>query len=159
MKRGKEEDPDIDRVVARVKDLRFKYEVVETFEAGLELCGTEVKSLREGGVNLKDSYCRFQGRELFIVGMYIAPYHHGTHGNHPPERPRKLLMHKRELVRLQSRVAEKGLALVPSRLYFKRGKAKMEIALAKGKKLYDRRETIKRRDQDREMERAIRRYR
>ena len=146
-----------ERDIARAKDLLLKYEVIERAEAGLVLVGTEVKSLRESKASLKDSYCRFQGRELLLVGVHIAMYSHGTHGNHDPERPRKLLMHKGELFRLQSKVAEKGLSIVPARLYFKKGRAKVEIALVKGKKLHDRRETIKRREQDREMERAMRR--
>ena len=147
-----------EKLVTRAKDLRHKYEVLERYEAGLELVGTEVKSLRDGRANIKDSYCRFKEHELFVVGLYIAPYSHGTHSNHDPERPRKLLLHKRELIRLKNKMIEKGLAIVPSRLYFKEGKAKLEIALTKGKKLYDRREEIKRKDQDREMERAMKRY-
>jgi len=150
--------PEGEKVVARAKDLLFKYEVMERHEAGLALVGTEVKSLREGRANLKDSYCRFTGYELFLIGVHISQYSHGTHGNHDPERQRKLLMHKRELIRLQTKVAEKGLAIVPAKLYFKDGKVKLEIALVKGKKLYDRRESIKRREQDREMERAIKKY-
>ena len=146
-----------ERDLARSKDLLLKYEVIERQEAGLQLVGTEVKSLRESKASLKDSYCRFQGRELFLVGVHIAMYSHGTHYNHDPERPRKLLMHRGELFRLQSKVAEKGLSIVPARLYFKNGRVKVEIALVKGKKLHDRRETIKRREQDREMERAMRR--
>jgi SsrA-binding protein len=150
--------PEGEKIIARAKDLLFKYEVMERHEAGLVLMGTEVKSLREGRANLKDSYCRFQGLELFLVGTHISMYSHGTHGNHDPERPRKLLLHKRELTRLQSKVAEKGLSIVPAKLYFKKGKAKLEIALVKGKKLYDRREDIKRKTVNREMERAIKRY-
>lgn len=146
-----------ERDVARAKDLFHKFEVIERHEAGLVLVGTEVKSLRESRASLKDSYCRFEGRQLFLVGVHISMYSHGTHGNHDPERPRKLLLHKIELQRLQSKVAEKGLSLVPARIYFKNGRAKVEIALAKGKKMHDRRETIKRREQDREMERAMRR--
>ena len=146
-----------ERDLARSKDLLLKYEVIERQEAGLQLVGTEVKSLRESKASLKDSYCRFQGRELFLVGVHIAMYSHGTHYNHDPERPRKLLMHRGELFRLQSKVAEKGLSIVPARLYFKNGRVKVEIALVKGKKLHDRRETIKRREQNREMERAMRR--
>ncbi len=144
--------------IVRKKDLRFKYEVLEKHEAGLALVGTEVKSLRAGMVNLKDSHCRFEGNELFAVGMHISTYPFGTHGNHDPERRRKLLMHKRELIRLKSKVDEKGLTIVPARLYFKDGIAKLEIALVKGKKLHDRREDIKRKEVEREMERAIRRY-
>lgn len=147
-----------EKLVTRAKDLLHKFEVLDRVEAGLCLIGTEVKSLREGRANLKDSYCRFTGRELYIVGLHISPYSHGTHGNHDPERPRKLLLHKRELFKLQAKVQEKGLTIVPSKLYFLRGKAKLEIALAKGKKTYDKREDLKRRDQNREMERAIRKY-
>ncbi len=150
--------PEAEKIVARSKDLTFKYEVMERHEAGLVLMGTEVKSLREGRANLKDSYCRFTGSELFLIGTHISQYSHGTHGNHHPERPRKLLLHKRELTRLHSKVAEKGLSIVPAKLYFKNGRAKLEVALVKGKKLYDRREEIKRKDQNREMERAIKKY-
>ncbi|MFO8058620.1 MAG: SsrA-binding protein SmpB [bacterium] len=148
-----------ERVMARAKDLHLKWEVLETFEAGMALMGSEVKSIRDGRVNLKDSYCRFKGHELYIVGMHISPYSHGTHINHEPERPRKLLLHKRQLVRLQSKVQERGLTIVPSRLYFLEGKAKLEIVLARGKKRHDRREEIKRKDQEREMEREIRKHR
>jgi len=146
-----------ERDIARAKDLLIKYEVIERQEAGLVLVGTEVKSLRESKASLKDSYCRFNHRELLLVGVHIAMYSHGTHYNHDPERPRKLLMHRAELFRLQSKVAEKGLAIVPARLYFKNGRVKVEIALVKGKKLHDRRDDMKRKEQNREMERALRR--
>jgi len=148
-----------EKIVARAKDLRHKYEVMETWEAGLALVGTEVKSLREGRANLKDSYCRFKDHELFVIGLHISQYSHGTHTNHDPERPRKLLLRKRELVRLKTKVDEKGLTIVPAKLYFKEGIAKLEIALVKGKKLYDRREELKRKTQEREMQRAMRKYR
>lgn len=147
-----------EKLIARKKDLVHRYEVIERREAGLELVGTEVKSLRDGRANIKDSYCRFTQHELYVIGLYISPYSHGTHTNHDPERPRKLLLHKRELARLQSKVNERGLTIVPAKLYFKGGRAKIEIALVKGKKTYDRREEIKRRDQNREMEREIKRY-
>ena len=153
------EKKDAEKIVTRAKHLTHRFEVLERYEAGLVLVGTEVKSLRQGRANLKDSYCRFQGNELFVVGMHISAYSHGTHANHHPERPRKLLLKKRELCRLKSKVEEKGLALAPAKLYFRDGKAKLEIALAKGKKLYDRREELKRKTQDREMERAMKKYR
>jgi len=154
----KEPEEEGRQLVARAKDLHLRYEVLERWEAGLVLVGTEVKSLREGRVQLKDSYCRFRGQELFLIGVHISQYSHGTHGNHDPERPRKLLLHKRELLRLRSKSEERGLAIVPAKLYFFKGKAKLEVALAKGKKLHDRRETIRRREQNREMERAMRKY-
>jgi len=151
--------PEGEKNIARRKDLRFNYEVMETHEAGIALMGTEVKSLRAGAANLKDSYCRFTGHELFAVSLHISPYSHGTHVNHAPERPRKLLLHKRELNKLRSKVAEKGLTLVPSRLYFKGGRVKIEIALVKGKKLYDKRAAAKKKEQRREMEREIKKHR
>ncbi len=155
----KDKKQEYEKVVTRAKDLYYKYEVMEKCEAGMELLGTEVKSLREGRADLKDSFCRFQGDEIFLMNMHISPYPHGTHANHEPERPRKLLLKKRELVRLHSKVAERGLTIVPARLYFNRaGKAKIEIALVKGKKLYDRRETLKRKTQEREMEREMKKY-
>ena len=157
-KKKKKEKVPGERVVARAKDLYFKYEVIEKREAGLVLVGTEVKSLREGRANLKDCYCRFTKNELFVVGLHISPYSHGTHFNHEPERPRKLLLHRRELFKLNAKVAEKGLAIVPSKLYFKKGRAKLEIALVKGKKLYDKREDLKRKTQNREMEREMKNY-
>jgi SsrA-binding protein len=152
-------EPSGEKNITRRKDLRFNYEVVESVEAGLVLRGTEVKSLREGAVSLVDSYCKFKVNELFVLSMQITPYSHGTYANHPPDRPRKLLLHKRELVRLKAKVQEKGLTLVPARLYFKDGKAKMEVALVKGKKLYDKRDAAKKKEQRREMERVVKRSR
>ncbi len=146
------------KLIARKKDLRHKFEVIDTFEAGIELMGTEVKSLRARAVNLKDGYCRFEGHQLYAMSLHISPYSHGTHANHDPERRRRLLMHKRELIKLKSQVDEKGLTIVPSRLYFKGGRAKIEIALVRGKKLYDKREAAKKKDQRREIERAIKSY-
>ncbi len=146
-----------EKLVATNKDARHKYSLEERYEAGIELWGSEVKSLREGRANLKDSYARFERGELFLLGLHISPYPMATHYNHPPRRPRKLLMHKRELKRLLGKVTERGYTLVPTRLYFVRGKAKVEVALARGKKLYDRRHEIKRRDQEREMRRFMKR--
>ncbi len=122
------------------------------------LTGTEVKSLRNGRANLKDSYGRVTDGEVFLISCYISPYEMGNDSNHEPERARKLLLHKREIKRLTGKTVEKGLTLVPLKIYFKRGRAKVEIALARGKRDYDKREVMKRRTADREMERAIRRY-
>jgi len=124
-------------------------------EAGIALTGTEVKSLREGRVNLKDSYIGFDHGEAFLIAAHISPYSHGNIQNHDPERKRKLLLHRREIDRLQGQVVEKGLTIVPLRLYFKGGRVKAEIAVVRGKKLYDKRETEKRRELDREAEAAI----
>jgi len=156
---AKKDDKPRQRNIARLKDLKHRYEVMESHEAGIELMGTEVKSLREGKISLKNGYCTFRNNELYLMNVHISPYSHGTHVNHDPERPRKLLMHKRELEKLRSKAAEKGLTIVPARMYFnEKNRAKAEIALVKGKKLYDRREEIKKRDQKREMERAIKKY-
>lgn len=133
---------------------RYDYHLLETFEAGLVLVGTEVKSLRAGKANLKDSYGRIEGGEVWLVGVHISPYEQGTHGNHDPERPRKLLLSRREIKRLTGKLQEQGLTLVPLRLYFKGGWVKVELALAKGKRKYDKRETLRRKDQKREAEQS-----
>ncbi|MEI0698136.1 SsrA-binding protein SmpB [Brachyspira intermedia] len=144
--------------IVKNKKALFNYELVEKFEAGIVLLGTEVKSLRERSVNMSDSYASFKKNgELFIVNMHISPYHFGNRNNHEPLRERKLLMKKRELRRLQGKIKEQGLTLIPVKLYFSRGKVKVELALAKGKKLHDKRETLKRKTLDREMERYIKR--
>lgn len=144
--------------IVKNKKALFNYELVEKFEAGIVLLGTEVKSLRERSVNMSDSYASFKKNgELFIVNMHISPYHFGNRNNHEPLRERKLLMKKRELKRLQGKIKEQGLTLIPVKLYFARGKVKVELALAKGKKLHDKRETLKRKTLDREMERYIKR--
>jgi SsrA-binding protein len=133
------------------------YHIEETFEAGIALTGTEVKALREGKANLKDSYARIKDSELFLVNAHISPYSCGNIYNHEPKRTRKLLMHRREIDRLFGKVRERGYTLVPLSLYFsKRNRAKMELALAKGKTLYDKREAIKRKDERRMNEREIR---
>ena len=134
-----------------------EYHIEETFEAGLVLTGTEVKSLREGRGNLKDSYAKIRDGELFLVNSHISPYSCGNIFNHDPKRERKLLMHKREINRLLGKVKERGYTLVALSMYFdKRNRAKMEIALAKGKTLYDKRESIKRKDEKRLRERELR---
>ncbi len=143
------------KIVCQNKKARHDYHIIEVLEAGMVLVGTEVKSLREGRANLKDSYARIRDGELYLVQAHITPYSHASYDNHDPERIRKLLVHKRELKRLTGKTQEKGLTLVPLKIYFKDGKAKIELALASGKKSYDKRETLKRQTQKREMERAI----
>jgi SsrA-binding protein len=143
------------KIVCQNKKARHDYHIIEVMEAGMVLVGTEVKSLREGRANLKDSYARIRDGELYLVQAHISPYSHASLDNHDPERARKLLVHKRELKRLTGKTQEKGLTLVPLKIYFKDGKAKIELALASGKKSYDKRETLKRQTQKREMERAI----
>lgn len=138
----------------RNKQASFNYEWLETFVAGLVLTGSEIKSIREGKVNLLDGYCFFDRGEAFVKGINITPYAQGTHYNHEPVRDRKLLLKKAEIAKLRSRVEEKGLTLVPTRLFINdRGLAKMELALARGKKTHDKRETIKERDLKRELSR------
>lgn len=141
--------------IVRNKKALFNYELIEKYEAGIVLLGTEVKSLRERSVNMSDSYASFKKGELFIVNMHISPYHFGNRNNHEPLRERKLLMKKREINRLLGKVKEQGLTLIPISLYFSKGKVKVELALAKGKKLHDKRETLKRKTLEREMERYI----
>ena len=131
------------------------YFILQKFEAGVQLTGTEVKSLREAQVNLKDSYVIFKGDEAFLFGAHINPYAHGNRENHEPERTRKLLLHRREIEKLQSQTVEKGLTVVPLRLYFKGGRVKAEIGVVRGKKQFDKRETEKRREADRETAAAM----
>ena len=143
------------RTIAQNKKARHDFFIEDTYEAGIELAGTEVKSIRTGGVNLKDSYCSVKDGELYALGIHISPYEKGNIFNKEPRRPRRLLMHKREINRLYGLVKKDGYALVPLSLYFKGPHVKVQVALAKGKKLYDRREDIARRDAGREMDRAI----
>lgn len=145
-----------DKVVATNRKAFHDYFIEERYEAGIMLQGTEVKSLREGRVNLQDSYASVRGSEVFLHQCHISPYSHGNIMNHDPTRVRKLLLHKAEIHKLLGKTQQKGLTLVPLRIYFtKRGYAKVELGLAKGKKLYDRRETIKSREAGREVQRAI----
>ncbi len=146
-----------EKVIATNRKAFHDYFVLQKVEAGIALTGTEVKSLREGRVNLKDSYIGFDHGEAFLISAHISPYSHGNIQNHDPERKRKLLLHRREIDRLQGQVVEKGLTIVPLRLYFKGGRVKAEIAVVRGKKLYDKRETEKRRELDREAEAAMKR--
>jgi SsrA-binding protein len=145
-----------DRVVATNRRARHEYEILETLEAGLVLRGTEVKSLRDGQVNFKDSYATVRNGEAWLRGCHISPYSHGTDANHEPERDRKLLLHKREITRIVGKTAEKGLTVVPLKIYFKGGRIKIEIGLARGKKLHDKRATLRERETKREMEKAAR---
>ena len=141
--------------VATNRQAGYRYNLLEKWEAGLVLAGSEVKSLREGGVQLKDAYAEVRDGEVWLQNMYIAPYKPAARENHDPERPRKLLLHRREIARLVGKTAEKGLTLVPTRIYFKGPHAKIEIALARGKDLYDKRRALKAKDQRREIDRAL----
>ena len=135
---------------------RHDYQITDTYEAGLVLQGSEVKSLRAGNANLKDSYVMFREGESWLIGAYIAPYSFSREGGHNPERERKLLLHKREIEKVASKVAERGLTLVPMSMYFKEGKAKVELGLGRGKARYDKRHALKEKQQKREMDRAMR---
>lgn len=139
-----------EKLIASNKKAFHEYFILQKVEAGLELTGTEVKSLRDGRAELKDSYVIFKNGEAFLFGAHIAPYTHGNIQNHDPQRTRKLLLHRREIEKLHSQVQEKGLTIVPLRLYFKGGRVKAEVGVVRGKKLYDKRETEKRREADRE---------
>jgi SsrA-binding protein len=145
------------RIVCRNRRARERFSVEKTFEAGLVLEGTEVKSLRDGEADLSDAYAILQDGELLLLNFHIAPYRHGGYVNHPPRRPRRLLLHRRELKRLIGRVSERGFTLVPLLVYFRRGWAKVELALARGKSGVDRREEIRKRDVEREARREGRR--
>jgi SsrA-binding protein len=149
-----EKSPGI-KMVAQNRRARHDYHFVDVLEAGLSLVGTEVKALREGRCSLQDSYAAIDGGELFVFDMHIGPYEAGNRFNHEAKRPRRLLVHKREIRKLFGATSQKGMTLIPLRLYFKRGKAKLEIALARGKRQYDKRESLRRKIQDRETERAL----
>lgn len=142
------------KIVTQNRRARHDYEIVDTYEAGLVLVGSEVKSLRAGNANLKDSFVHIADGEAWLVGAYIAPYAFARLGGHDPERRRKLLLHAREIERLRAALAEKGLSLVPLSLYFTKGRAKVELALGRGRRQYDKRQAIKAKDQKKEMERA-----
>ena len=142
------------KVVASNRQARFNYEILDTFEAGIVLRGSEVKSLRAGHVQLKDSYADIRDGEVWLVNAHISPYSFAEGGGHDPERQRKLLLHRREIDRLFGRIREEGLTLVPTQVYFRDGKAKVEVGLGKGKRRHDKRRTIVERQQQREMARA-----
>jgi SsrA-binding protein len=143
------------KVVAQNRKARHDYHVEDTYEAGMVLTGTEVKSLRAGRASLTDGFAEVRGDEVWLQGVHIPEYTQGTWTNHEPRRARKLLLHRREIERIASRVSERGLTLVPLSLYFKDGRAKVEIALARGKKTYDKRQAIAKREADREAQRAM----
>jgi len=142
------------KIISDNKKARFDYSIVETMEAGIVLVGSEVKALRDNQVNLKDSYIAFKGHEAYLQNAHIGVYQASSYNNHDPERLRKLLLHANELEQIQSAIERKGLTCVPLKIYFKRGRVKLEIALAKGKKKGDKRQSIKSREADREMARA-----
>lgn len=143
------------QVIADNRKANFDYEVIDTFEAGIVLLGTEIKSIREGGVSLRESFCKVKGAELFLWNAHIAPYSHRGSADHDATRTRKLLMRRDEINKLIGKTVEKGLTLVPLRMYFKKGRAKVAIALARGKNVRDKRETIRRREADRETRAAV----
>ena len=143
------------RIVADNRKAFFDYHVLETVEAGIVLLGTEVKAIREGRVNLRDSYARLENGEIWLLNVHISPYSHTGYAHHDERRQRKLLLHKHEIMKLAGRVQEKGLTLVPLQLYFKSGRLKLALGLVKGKQAPDKRETIRRRETDRETRAAI----
>lgn len=147
------------KTIAQNKKARHDYFVEETYEAGIELCGTEVKSLRAGRVNLKDSWCSIVDGEIFVNGMHISPYEQGNIFNRDPMRVRRLLMHKKEILKLYGTVKQTGYSLIPISLYFKDSKVKLQVGLCKGKKLYDKRADMAERTAKRDMERAIKEQR
>jgi len=147
-----------EKVFATNKKAFHDYFIMEKFEAGISLLGTEVKAIREGRLNLKDSYALVQGGEAFLFNCHISPYSHGNRENHEPTRTRKLLLHQKEIKKLIGKTQEKGLTLVPLRVYLKRGKIKVELGVARGKKLIDKRESVRRKEADREA-RAAMKYR
>ena len=143
------------KVMSTNREARHEYFIEEEYEAGIELMGTEVKSIRAGSVNLKDSYCDVKDGELFVVGMHVSPYEHGNIFNRDPLRRRRLLMHKREIMKLHGLVAQKGMSLIPLSLYFKNSHVKVELGLCRGKKMYDKRDSIAERDANREIDRKM----
>ncbi|MDX1646415.1 MAG: SsrA-binding protein SmpB [Longimicrobiales bacterium] len=149
---------DARKVVARNRKARHEYEILETYEAGIELKGPEVKSLREGHVSFQDAFARVDNGEAWLYSLHISPYEQANRYNEDPLRPRKLLLHRRQIEDLAVQTDAKGLTLVPLEIYFKRGYAKILLAVARGKKLHDKRETLKRKQQEREAERAMGKY-
>ena len=143
------------KLVTENRKARHDYFVDETYEAGIELYGTEVKSIRGGGVNLKDSYCQVKDGELYAIGIHVSPYEHGNIFNREPLRDRRLLMHRREIMKLGGLMTQKGYTLVPLKVYFKGSRLKVEIGLCRGKKLYDKRDSIAKAESDREIERRL----
>jgi SsrA-binding protein len=151
-----EKDPNERQLVARNPRATHDYHILDSWETGIVLSGTEVKSLRQGKASIKEAFGLVRGGEVWLEGMHVTPYEQGNRYNHEPVRSRKLLLHRREIERLVGATEQKGLALVPLELYFRKGRAKVMLALGKGKKVHDRREDIKRREADREVARALR---
>ena len=145
-----------EKPICQNKRARINYFIDETYEAGIALVGTEVKALRDGRANLKDSHAAVKNEEVYLYDLHISPYSHGNRENHEPLRVRKLLLHKREIRRLYGKSQERGLALIPLRMYFRNGKVKVEIGVGRGKKLYDKREDIKLKEDRRSIERGLR---
>jgi SsrA-binding protein len=145
-----------DRVVTSNRRAFHDFHILETVEAGLVLTGTEIKSIRDGKANIAEAYARMENGELWLIGSHVAPYTHGNRANHDPDRPRKLLVHRRELNRLRAAVEQRGLTLVPLRLHLKQGLAKIDVGVARGKKLYDKRDTEAERQSRRDVDRALR---
>ncbi|HHT35731.1 MAG: SsrA-binding protein SmpB [Candidatus Wallacebacter cryptica] len=143
------------KVIVENRKARHDYHIIETIEAGIVLTGTEVKSLRLGRVNVRDSFARVKDGEVFLHGMHISPYEQGNRFNHDPLRIRKLLLHRREINRLVGKIQERGYTMVPLKLYWKNGRCKVELALVKGKRLHDKRETLARKDAERRIERVL----
>ncbi len=143
-------------IIASNRKARFEYEIIDTFEAGIALLGPEVKALRAGKASLGDAYGDIRRGQVYLVNVHIGAYEQAGRDNSPPRRDRKLLLHRKEISRLEGKVAERGLTLVPLRLYFVRGRAKVEIALARGKRRYDKRQAIRKRETDRDLQRALR---
>ena len=148
-----------ERLLADNRKAHHDYHILHTYEAGIVLLGTEVKSIREGRVNLRDSFARVEGAEVFIYNIHVSPYSHRGYADHEPTRRRKLLLHKSEIRKLIGKTVERGMTLIPVRMYLKNGRAKVVVGVAKGKKLYDKRETIRRREAERETRRAIKQRR
>ena len=146
------------KIIANNRKARHDYHILDRYEAGMALQGTEVKSLRDGKVNMQDGFCTFKDGHMMLIGVHIAPYTHGTHFNHDPRRERVLLLHRRQIEKLRKATEQKGLTIVPLRMYFKRGIAKVEIGVARGKKQYDKRQDIAERETKRRLERIQRDY-
>ena len=153
--RGKDDRKKAERIIADNRKARHDFHLIETFEAGVALVGTEVKAIREGRVNLRDSFARADGGDIYVHNVHIGAYSSRGYADHEPLRPRKLLLHRQEIQKLVGKTTERGMTMVPVQMYFKNGRVKIAISLAKGKKDYDRRETIKRREIDRETRAAV----
>jgi len=148
------------KIIATNKKAYFNYQILESLETGISLLGSEVKSVREGKISLKESYAEIKGGEVFLINCHISPYEASNRFNHEPRRPRKLLLHRQEIKRLAGKIKEKGLTLIPTKIMInKRGKIKIEISLAKGKREYQKREAIRERDREREMQAELKRWR